>query len=85
MARYQVYAFEGRFLEVRGQRFEFEWPLWQEIGSRISDSFGYLQRSLQGFVGLAQRLYIVCGNSKEEVRFDVMLRNQSRANHRGVI
>jgi hypothetical protein len=41
---------------------------------RISDSFGYLQRSLQGlFVGLGssvscfvQRLYIVCGDSKEE-------------------
>jgi hypothetical protein len=39
---------------------------------RISDSFGYLQRSLQGlFVGRVRRfraevLYIVCGDSKEE-------------------
>jgi hypothetical protein len=35
-------------------RFEFKWPWWPEVGSRISDSFGYLQRSLQGlfeFVG----------------------------------
>ena len=25
------------------------------------------------FVGFVQRFYIVCGDSKEEVRFDVML------------
>ena len=61
-----------------------------KVGSRISDSFGYLQRSSQGFssvelVGLMQRLYVVCGDSKEEMRFDVMLGGQSRASHRGVI
>jgi hypothetical protein len=31
------------------------------------------------FIGV-QRLYIVCGDSKEEVRFVVMLRSLSRAN-----
>jgi len=41
---------EGRSSEVRGQ------VRVQMVGSRISDSFGYLQRSLQGlFVGLVRR------------------------------
>ena len=44
-------------------RFEFEWLWWPEVGSRISDSFGYLQRSLQGlFVGVYQLRVVVASS-----------------------